>query len=220
MGTAGQDGKRNAAIPELTMLYYMFHKPRGCVTARSDAVHKTVMDYFPQDLAEQLHPVGRLDKDTCGLLLLTDDGYFDQRIMQPERHVPKTYFFYALGTMNTEKQALLEHGIDLAGFTTRDAAFAYDRSYHIRELEPYMPEDRRPRYMKNPEGPAFSGRLTICEGKKREVRRMLAAVGCHIFYLRRERIGALALDPELRPGKYRLLSAKELESVYKNGCFL
>ena len=62
------------------MLYYMFNKPQGCVTARTDAVHRTVMDYFPKELAEGLQPVGRLDMDTCGLLILTDDGDLDFRI--------------------------------------------------------------------------------------------------------------------------------------------
>ena len=83
------------------MLYYMFNKPQQCVTACSDTMHKTVMDYFPAELAGSLHPVGRLDKDTCGLLLLTDDGSLDQKLMQPEMHVSKTYFFYAIGQMNT-----------------------------------------------------------------------------------------------------------------------
>ena len=67
----------------------MLNKPQGCVTARSDAVHRTVMDCFPCEIAERLHPVGRLDKDTCGLLILTDDGDLDMRIMQPEKHISK-----------------------------------------------------------------------------------------------------------------------------------
>ena len=140
------------------MLYYMFNKPQGCVTARTDEIHRTVMDYFPKELAQRLHPVGRLDKDTCGLLILTDDG----------------------------------------------------------DLEEFMPDDRRSRYMKNPNGPAFSAYITIYEGKKHQVKRMLEAAGCRIFYLRRDMIGALALDPALSQGEYRPLTEEELIQLKNN----
>ena len=192
------------------MLYYMFNKPQGCVTARTDAVHRTVMDFFPPELAAKLHPVGRLDKDTCGLLILTDDGDLDFKIMQPDRHISKTYFFYAIGTMTEEKKQLLEKGIPMAGFTTKDAVFRFGREYRIGELEDFMPQERRERYMKNPSGAAFSASITICEGKKHQVKRMLEAAGCRIFYLRRDRIGALSLDSCLPQGEYRPLTAEEL----------
>ncbi|HPY84383.1 MAG TPA: pseudouridine synthase [Ruminococcus flavefaciens] len=195
------------------MLYYMFNKPQGCVTARSDAVHRTVMDYFPKELAERLHPVGRLDKDTCGLLILTDDGDLDFRIMQPDRHISKTYFFYAIGTMNDEKKQLLEKGVPMVGFTTGAAVLTLQKEYRICELEKYMPAERRERYMRNPDGPAFSASLTIHEGKKHEVKRMLEAVGCRIFYLRRESIGSLQLDSSLAEGEYRELSDNEVDML-------
>lgn len=192
------------------MLYYMFNKPMGCVTARSDAVHRTVMDYFPSELAEKLHPVGRLDKDTCGLLILTDDGMLDVSIMQPSEHISKTYFFYAIGSMDDEKTALLENGVPLVGFTTGRAKFRLIKRFRIGELEEFMPEKRRMRYMKNPDGPAFAAELTISEGKKHEVKRMLEAVGCRIFYLRRESIGKLKLDPRLEQGQFRPLTVEEV----------
>lgn len=192
------------------MLYYMFNKPQGCVTARSDAVHRTVMDYFPAQLAEKLHPVGRLDKDTCGLLILTDDGDLDFKIMQPDRHISKTYFFYAIGTMTEEKRQLLENGIAMAGFTAKEAVFQLHREYRIGELESFMPAERRERYMKNPDGAAFSASITICEGKKHQVKRMLEAVGCRIFYLRRDKIGELPLDSSLVQGEYRHLTENEV----------
>ncbi len=195
------------------MLYYMFNKPQGCVTARSDAVHRTVMDYFPRELAERLHPVGRLDKDTCGLLILTDDGDLDFRIMQPDRHVSKTYFFYAIGTMNDEKKQLLEKGVPMVGFTTGAAVLTLQKEYRICELEKFMPAERRERYMRNPDGPAFSATLTIHEGKKHEVKRMLEAVGCRIFYLRRESIGSLQLDSSLAEGEYRELLDNEVDML-------
>ncbi|MBQ6252163.1 pseudouridine synthase [Ruminococcus sp.] len=198
------------------MLYYMFNKPMGCVTARSDAVHRTVMDYFPPQLAEQLHPVGRLDKDTCGLLILTDDGMLDVSIMQPKKHISKTYFFYAIGSVNNEKAALLEQGVPLVGFTTDRAKFRLIKRFRIAELEAFMPEKRRMRYMKNPDGPAFAAELTISEGKKHEVKRMLEAVGCRIFYLRRECIGKLRLDPRLEQGQFRPLTDEEVAMLKSN----
>ncbi|MBP1533936.1 MAG: pseudouridine synthase [Ruminococcus sp.] len=188
----------------------MFNKPQGCVTARSDALHRTVMDFFPDELAVQLHPVGRLDKDTCGLLILTNDGELDQKIMQPGKHISKTYFFYALGTMNDEKKQRLENGIQMSGYVTKKARFEFLDEYRIHELKDMMPEDRAERYMKYPDGPAFSAKLTITEGKKHEVRLMLEAVGCRIFYLRRESIGTLMLDKKLAEGEYRPLTDEEL----------
>lgn len=195
------------------MLYYMFNKPQNCVTARSDAVHKTVMDYFPAELSKQLHPVGRLDKDTCGLLIITNDGDLDFKIMQPNKHISKTYFFYAIGSIDAENVERLENGIDMGNFTTKSAVFRLLKKYRIRELSEFIPIDKREKYLKNPDGTAFSGTLTICEGKKHEVKRMLKAVGCRIFYLRRDSIGSLSLDDSLKEGEYRLLTDSEINML-------
>ncbi|MBO4523171.1 MAG: pseudouridine synthase [Ruminococcus sp.] len=192
------------------MLYFMFNKPQNCVTARSDAVHKTVMDYFPADLAEKLHPVGRLDMDTCGLLILTDDGDLNFRIMHPSMHISKTYFFYAVGSVDADKVKKLENGIEMQGMTAQKAVFTLISEYHIRELENFIPRNRREKYMRNPDGAAFAASLTINEGKKHEVKRMIEAVGCRIFYLRRDSIGRLSLDPKLKEGDFRPLTVGEL----------
>jgi 16S rRNA pseudouridine516 synthase len=194
----------------------MFNKPQNCVTARSDAVHKTVMDYFPAELSKQLHPVGRLDKDTCGLLIITNDGDLDFKIMQPDKHISKTYFFYAIGSIDAEKIKRLENGIDMANFTTKSAVFKLLKTYRICDLEEFIPVDKREKYLKNPDGAAFSGTLTICEGKKHEVKRMLKAVGCRIFYLRRDSIGSLKLDVSLKGGEYRLLTESEVKMLKEN----
>ncbi len=191
----------------------MLNKPQGCVTARSDAVHRTVMDCFPCEIAERLHTVGRLDKDTCGLLILTDDGDLDMRIMQPEKHISKTYFFYAVGRVDEKRISQLENGIKMAGFTTKKAVFRLVKEYRLCELEKFMPACRRERYMKNPEGSAFAATLTLFEGKKHEIKRMLEAVGCRIFYLRRDSIGSLMLDTSLRPGEYRILTDDEVRQL-------
>ena len=88
----------------------MFNKPSGCITARRDERHKTVMDYFPQEKRDLIFPVGRLDKDTEGFLLVTNDGQLFHELMMPERKVSKTYFFWAKGTITEDKISELESG--------------------------------------------------------------------------------------------------------------
>ena len=85
------------------MEYYLLNKPSGCITARRDPRHKTVMDLFPEEKRDLLFPVGRLDRDTEGLLLVTDDGVLCARLLSPENGIEKTYFFYALGTLTEDK---------------------------------------------------------------------------------------------------------------------
>lgn len=100
-------------------LYYMMNKPAGCITARSDASHRTVMEYFPEELAGELFPVGRLDKDTQGLLFFTNDGSFDQRIMHPKHHAPKRYYLFATGSLSDEAIERIEEGQTLSGEESR-----------------------------------------------------------------------------------------------------
>ena len=104
----------------------------------------------------------------------------------------------------------------MKGFTSKPAQFQLCQKYRIRDLEEFMPADRREKYMKNPDGPAFSASLTIHEGKKHEVKRMLEAVGCRIFYLRRDKIGSLSLDPALKQGDFRSLTDEEVLKLKHN----
>ena len=96
-------------------LYYMMNKPQGCITARKDALQRTVMEYFPEELADVLFPVGRLDKDTEGLLLFTNDGQFDQKLMHPKHHAPKKYYLIATGELGSEAIDRIESGQLLTG---------------------------------------------------------------------------------------------------------
>ena len=110
-------------------VYYMFHKPKGCITARSDAFgSKTVLDYFQDMDTESIFMVGRLDKDTEGLLLLTNDGELDHQLMSPQHHVMKQYFFWATGELSAEDIARLEWGIviEKGGQPTRPARLQLD----------------------------------------------------------------------------------------------
>ena len=192
-------------------LYYMLNKPYGCVTACRDELYPTVMDRLPPELASRLHPVGRLDYDTRGMLLLTDDGELDPALLLPENHVDKEYFFYAIGELTDEKIARIEGGCMLGGGrTVSPARIMPVRTYSVREIEPYLPPEEHDRYMKNPDGSAFSARITLREGKKHQVKRMLRAVNCRICALFRTSFAGIPLDPSLAPGEYRALTEAEI----------
>lgn len=195
--------------------YYMFNKPKGCVTAKTDALHKTVMDYFPSDIRNELHPIGRLDKDTEGMLLITDDGSLTHYLMQPASHVTKTYFFYAIGTLTEEKRDMIRKGVFLQGQTlpTLPAEIICTSTGRITDIIEYLPEKKRDSLLKNPSQKIFSGYITICEGKNHQVKRMLRAIDCCIMYLKRISIGDVHLDPSLASGTYRPLTDEELSHL-------
>lgn len=192
-------------ILKKNLKYYMFYKPLGCITARSDENKKTVFDYFAKEDVEGLFPVGRLDKDTEGLLLLTNDGAFCNRIMDPKGHVPKRYYMVALGEMNEEKIRKLEEGVYInpgekptkPGLYERDTRA--DKNMDIHRLVSDIPREIIKKYGNK----AFAGYLTITEGRKHQVRKMMLSVGCYVVFLRREAIGNIVLDPELKPGEYK-----------------
>ena len=181
--------------------YYMLNKPRGLLTARRDARCETVMRCFPEALQQTLHPVGRLDKDTEGLLLFTDDGMLDVRLLRPERHVEKEYEYRAFGHL------------DEAALLSRPARAALLAHTTIGESEAYLPERFREKYLKNPGRPVTVGKLWITEGRKHQVKLMVKAVGAHVFYLKRWAIGPVRLDAALAPGAYRPLTPEELHAL-------
>lgn len=195
--------------------YYMLHKPRGCVTARRDKDWPTVMDYFPPELQEVLHPIGRLDKDTEGLLLLTDDGGLDIYLLRPEHHVEKEYLYYSFGKLEPERQQELEAGVSLGSNSpdSRPARAELIGYSTIGESEAHLPADRKEHYLKNPWRPVTIGKLWITEGRKHQVKLMVKAIGGKVFYLKRLSIGGVALDEALKPGEYRALTAEELNRL-------
>lgn len=194
--------------------YYMFHKPGGCVTARSDAKCKTVMDYFNEENMEGIFHVGRLDKDTEGLLLFTNDGEFNRALMSPDKDVEKRYFFWALGSLNGEAKRLLEQGL----YISKDEAITKPAKINVvhegtcREFESELQVVKSYNIKGNhPKQPVVAGYLTISEGRKHQVKRMLKAVGCYVIYLKRVSIGELKLDEDLKMGEYRPLKKSEIE---------
>ena len=171
-------------------VYYLFHKPAGCVTAKQDNLHKTVMDYFPEDIrAKDISPVGRLDLDTEGLLLLTNDGPLIHHLLSPAHHIPKTYYAVLDKEVPTEAVELFREGVD------------------IGDDKPTLPAELVIL-------PNNSAELTIHEGRFHQVKRMFEAVGYTVTYLKRLSMGSLTLG-DLPKGDYRKLDLEEVETLQK-----
>ena len=191
--------------------YYMLNKPAGVLTARKDANRPTVMQLLPAEL-QRLHPVGRLDMDAEGLLLLTDDGSLDALLLRPERHVEKRYFFRAFGRLTEEDFRRMERGVVLEGTGVQSLpARAWLHGYStIGACRALLPKKKYSHLMKNPQRPVTEGFLAIVEGRKHQVKLMVKAVGGHVFTLKRLSVGPLQLDETLSPGEYRELTPQEL----------
>lgn len=202
---------RNESGKKLSQ-YYMFNKPSGYITAVRDERRATVMEFFPEELRKTLHPIGRLDRDTHGLLLFTDDGQLDPALMRPEHHVDKEYLIYGIGSVTPEKAAALENGVPLPpdGAVTRPARFVLEEELTVAQIEEFLPAFRKKKYLHNPDGPAFRARLTIREGKKHQVKLMMRAVNCRVCRLCRVSLGGIRLDPALPEGGFRPLTDDEI----------
>ena len=171
-------------------VYYLFHKPAGCVTAKQDNVHKTVMEFFPDDVkAKDIAPVGRLDLDTEGLLLFTNDGPLTHHLLSPTHHIPKTYY------------AILDKEVP------KSAIEAFKNGVDIGDDKPTLPAELAVLSDKEVE-------LTIHEGRFHQVKRMFEAVGCTVTYLKRLSMGSLTLG-DLPKGEFRRLTEEEVETLQK-----
>ncbi|MBE5926293.1 MAG: rRNA pseudouridine synthase [Lachnospiraceae bacterium] len=202
------------------LLYYMFNKPKGCITARKDMVHKTVMDYFEEELREEIFPVGRLDKDTTGLLLFTNDGQFDQYLMHPKHHVKKTYYFWVYGEINKEKLDALREGVNIGRgeeIISKPCEVEILKYGKYSEFKETMAEEGCEEVGHNSLLQMVgNGYITISEGKKHQVKRMFRAIGCYVVMLRRVAIGEVELDCKLKEGEYRKLTEEERERLYRD----
>lgn len=187
--------------------YYIFHKPAGCITALRDEKEPTILPYLGALDMARLRPVGRLDRDTEGLLILTDDGAYNQRMTHPDAGVEKEYFFWAMGTLTEEKRKKLECGVPLNGqipCTARPARLSTVQESNLKSIREAIKGKKRERILKNrPDTPVFSGYITVTEGKKHEVKRLLKSIGCCCVYLKRVRMGDVFLPDNLKPGQVR-----------------
>lgn len=198
--------------------YYMFNKPAGCVTARTDSTHKTVMDYFSHLKNPNLHPCGRLDKDTCGMLLVTDDGHFTNLLMSPENHVSKTYEFVAFGTFSEQSLREIENGIMFTGDTkpTKPCKITITKTGILSDITNLILSLGYDKLLKNkPSSPISYGRITITEGRKHHVKRLVKYAHCSIIGLKRISIGDVLLDESLPCGEFRSLTVHELDCFLK-----
>lgn len=175
--------------------YYMLNKPAGVITASRDERHSTVLDLFPEEERRGLFAVGRLDKDTEGLLIVTDDGALSHALMSPARHVAKVY------------EAVIE------GELARDAAERFRQGLTLRDGTVCLPA----RLDILPGDGETRVRVTLREGKYHQVKRMVAAVGATVVRLRRVKLGGLVLDPALPAGAFRELTEQELEQLQQPG---
>ena len=175
-------------------IYLMLHKPAGVVSATEDNREKTVLDLVrPEDRKNGLFPVGRLDKDTEGLMLLTDDGELAHRLLSPKKHVDKTYYAKIDGQVTEEHVKQFREGLDIGDEKkTLPAVLTILLSGPVSEIE-----------------------VTIHEGRFHQIKRMFEAVGCKVTYLKRLSMGSLVLDETLPPEEYRPLTEAELEDLTK-----
>lgn len=168
--------------------YIMLNKPQGVVTATRDHHDRTVMDLLKDVNAKNLSPVGRLDKDTEGLLLLTNDGMLSHELLSPKKHVVKCYEVTLKHELSFQDMFALEQGVDIGDEKKTLPA-------KVRMQEPCKIQ------------------LSIMEGRFHQVKRMLQAVSNEVLFLKRVRMGTLQLDPHLAPGEYRYLTTDEVESL-------
>ena len=178
-------------------VYYMMNKPQGVISATEDPKHKTVLDLL-DDLArsKEVFPVGRLDIDTHGLLLLTNDGKLAHALLSPKRHMDKTYLAQINGVMTDADVETFAQGIPLKDFTCQPA-----------KLE-LVSIDR--------EKDQSLVRVTIAEGKFHQVKRMVAYCGKEVMDLQRLTMGTLTLDENLKRGEWRRLTKEELEGLLES----
>lgn len=170
--------------------YYMLNKPAGVISASNDKHEKTVVDLIFDKKRDDLFPIGRLDKDTEGLLIISNDGELSHNLLSPKKHVDKTYYVQLDKPLSKDKAAEVCEGVFIeAGVKSMPALLEY-----IDETKVY---------------------LTIHEGKFHQVKKMFHAVGCEVIYLKRVSMGPLKLDDTLGKGEYRKLTNEEIDILKK-----
>lgn len=181
----------NSILQYEEFVYYMLNKPAGVVSATADNLCTTVVELIKEADNKDIFPVGRLDKDTEGLLLITNDGELSHQLLSPRKHVAKVYYAKVKGYVTEEDVQLFEKGIKINDeFTTLPSTLNIIKSDEISDIE-----------------------LTIYEGKFHQVKRMFLAIGKEVIYLKRLSMGSLKLDETLVPGEYRKLTQEEVNSL-------
>lgn len=177
--------------------YYMLNKPSGVVSATEDRHDRTVLDLITDSTRKDLFPVGRLDKDAEGLLLITNDGQLAHNLLSPKKHVDKVYYAKILGIVDKDDVECFLNGLDIGDKKVTMPATLEILSLYEDEVGNKMSEIL----------------LTIKEGRFHQVKRMFEAVGKKVVYLKRMKFGNLELDKHLNPGEYRKLSDQEVKNL-------
>lgn len=175
--------------------YFMLNKPKGCVSATEDSRYPTVLDYITDHKRKDLFPVGRLDLDTEGLLLITNDGAMAHELLSPAKHIPKTYEAKIDGIVTQEDVEIFAQGMDIGEKKpTKPAELLILKANVISHVQ-----------------------VTIYEGKFHQIKRMFESVGKPVLELKRISMGALSLDEKLAPGEYRALTDAEINYLRQRG---
>lgn len=175
--------------------YFMLNKPKGCVSATEDKRYPTVLDYISQHKRKDLFPAGRLDLDTEGLLLITNDGALAHELLSPAKHIPKTYEAKIDGIVTQADVELFAQGMDIGEKKfTKPAELVILKANVISHVQ-----------------------ITIYEGKFHQIKRMFEAIDKPVLELKRISMGKLALDEQLAPGEYRSLTEEEIEYLRQRG---
>lgn len=182
---------RGEALVYSEFVWIMMHKPQGVLSATEDGKGKTVIDLLPERLQRQgLFPCGRLDKDTTGLLLLTNDGALAHRLLSPKHHVEKVYHYTLAAPFSDEER--FAQGIELDG------------GYHTKPAKLHI-------------ATPYEGEITLTEGKYHQIKRMFEAIGNRVVGLARLSFAGIPLDPTLAPGEFRPLTEDELALLSAGG---
>ena len=172
--------------------YYMLNKPQGVISATTDKEHTTVIDLFSKENVEGLYPLGRLDGDTEGLLLVTNNGPLGYRTLNPDQHIEKEYYVEVNGPLDKDAVETFKRGVTFHG------------GYQCKTSSLTIIESS---------GSLSRATVTISEGKFHQVKKMFLCVGVKVTYLKRIRFGEFILDETLEPGEYRELNETELKLV-------
>ena len=185
---------RGSEVAYEEYVYYMLNKPAGIISASEDGREETVVDLISEPKRRDLFPVGRLDRDTEGLLLITNDGALSHRLLSPKHHVDKVYYVKVSGILTENDAELFRDGLVLT-----DGLECLPADLEILSVsdDDYVSE----------------AEITIREGKFHQVKRMFASIGSEVIYLKRLSMGPISLDPGLAPGEYRRLTPEELTAL-------
>lgn len=179
-------------IQDDSQKYYMLNKPQGVISATTDKEHTTVIDLFSKENIEGLYPIGRLDGDTEGLLIVTNNGPLGYRMLNPDQHIEKEYYVEVNGPLDEDAVKTFKRGVNFhGGYQCKPSALTIiESSDHFSRAT-----------------------VTISEGKFHQVKKMFLCVGVKVTYLKRIRFGEFVLDEALAPGEYRELNEAELQLV-------